>query len=75
MLDYEAYLKSLEAHFSRRFDIMHCMRVGVGIGLSTIGLEALFCLDFHRRWKSFVYPEVVLLYHQIGQSAIQAHWG
>ena len=64
VLDYEAYLTSLESHFNRRFDIMHCMRVGVGVDLSTVGLEELFCLDLHKRWKSLVYPEVVLLYHQ-----------
>ena len=64
LLDYEAYLKTLESHFNRRCDTLHCMRVGVGLDLSTVGLEELFCLDIHKRWKSLVYPEVVLLYHQ-----------
>ena len=63
LLDYEAYLKSLEAHFNRRYDTLHCMRIGVELDPAGVR-EDLFCFDLHKQWKSAVYPEVVLLYRQ-----------
>lgn len=65
IMDYKDFLQSMEGHFKQNFDIIHCMRTGFDNNLANAPItEELFFLTIHKCWKSIVYPEIVLMYHQ-----------
>jgi len=67
LLDYQRYVKFLEDHINKDHDFVDCVRAKTYKDIrypTNSGLEDLYHLDFHKKFSSWVFHDVVRLYHQ-----------